>query len=86
MKKGLLVIFFILMHFKGAACPVCDARQPKVLRGITHGQGPESNWDYLIISVMGGIVLLTFFFSVKWLISPGEKSGTHIKRTIMNWQ
>lgn len=86
MKKSLLIIVFILTRLIAEACPVCEARQPKVLRGITHGQGPENNWDYLIISVVGAIVILTLFFSVKWLISPGEKSESHIKRTIINWQ
>lgn len=86
MKKILLIVIFILTRLIAGACPVCEARQPKVLRGITHGQGPENNLDYLIISGVGGIVVLALFFSVKWLIRPGEKSETHIKRTIINWQ
>lgn len=68
------------------SCPVCERNQPAVLRGITHGAGPESRWDYLIVWVTVAIVLATLFFSVKWIIRPGEKSGTHIKRMILNNQ
>ncbi len=82
--KNLLLSFLLVFPLTGIACPVCDQRQPKLLRGITHGAGPESNWDYLIISVMGIIVLVTLFYSVKWLLAPGEKSASHIKRFILD--
>jgi hypothetical protein len=55
-----------------------------MLKGITHGAGPESQWDYVIVWTTAAIVLLTLFFSVKWLIRPGEKSEDHIKRFILN--
>ena len=67
-----------------SACPVCERNQPKILRGITHGAGPESKWDYVIVWVTVAIVVCTLFFSVKWIIQPGEKSGHHIKRFILN--
>jgi hypothetical protein len=66
------------------ACPVCERNHPKILRGVTHGSGPEGKWDYVIVWVTVAIVLLTLFFSVKWLIRPGEKSERHIKRFILN--
>lgn len=66
------------------ACPVCERNQPKILRGITHGAGPESNWDYLIVWTTVLIVLATLFFSIKWILKPGEKSEQHIKRFILN--
>ncbi|MNY78392.1 hypothetical protein D3C86_2186140 [compost metagenome] len=72
------------MGLLAAACPVCDQRQPKLLEGIAHGAGPESNWDYLIVSVVGIIVILTLVFSARMLIKPGEKSSDHIKRLIIN--
>jgi len=84
MKNFLLTFVLILFSASGYACPVCDQRQPKLLRGITHGAGPDSNWDYLIISVMGAIVLATLYYSVKWLLVPGEKSAKHIKRHILD--
>lgn len=84
MKRFLLLLLLVLFSVAGYACPVCDQRQPKLLRGITHGAGPDSNWDYLIISVMGAIVLVTLYYSVKWLLAPGEKSASHIKRFILD--
>ena len=83
MKNFLLIFGFFLLSVASYACPVCYQQQPKLLRGITHGAGPGSNWDYVIISVMGAIVLVTLFYSVKWLMAPGETSTGHIKRFIL---
>ena len=57
---------------------------PGSAAGITHGTGPQSNWDFLIISATAIIVIATLFFSIKWLLMPGEKSDTHIKHLILN--
>lgn len=84
MKKPFLTAILLLNTLWVLACPVCERNQPKVLRGITHGAGPESKWDYVIVWVTVAIVLFTLFFSVKWLIRPGEKSDRHIKRFILN--
>jgi choline-glycine betaine transporter len=83
-RKIILLAGVILIHLSAWACPVCERNQPKVLKGITHGTGPESQWDYVIVWITILIVLLTLFFSVKWLIRPGEKSPEHIKRVILN--
>ncbi|WP_395047377.1 hypothetical protein [Flavobacterium sp.] len=83
MKK--LITFLSLMLFQIAvfACPVCERNQPKVLRGIVHGAGPESNWDYISIWFTIIIALITLFYSLKWLIEPGEKNTDHIKYSIL---
>ena len=65
------------------ACPVCQRNQPKIIRGIVHGSGPDSNWDYVSIWITILIALITLFFSVKWLIKPGEKNSDHIKYSIL---
>ncbi|SFO48324.1 hypothetical protein SAMN05428949_5344 [Chitinophaga sp. YR627] len=65
------------------ACDACKKKQAVVLGGLTHGKTPDSNWDYLIVVVMVVIVLVTLFYSVKWLIRPGEKSADHIKQFIL---
>jgi hypothetical protein len=65
-------------------CDACKKQQPKLLQGITHGTGPESSWDYLIVYVAVAIVLVSLFYSVKWLIRPGEKSSLHIKQFVLN--
>lgn len=86
MKKICLITPALFAFLSVAACPACERQQPKILRGIIHGAGPESKWDYMIVWATVAIVLLTLFFSVKWLISPGEKSDLHIKRFILNNQ
>lgn len=84
MKNTVLVIFLLSIRATLFACGVCEKQQPKILRGITHGAGPKSNWDYLIISIAAAIVVFTFYFSVKWLIRPGENAATHIKYLTVN--
>ena len=64
------------------ACPVCERNQPKLLKGIVHGKGPDSNWDYLSVWVTVIISVVALFYTVKWLIRPGEKSMSHIKYSI----
>lgn len=85
MKKILLLIPLIAFSISSWACPACEAQQPKILRGITHGAGPTSNWDYVAGIVTILIVLFVLFYTIKWLINPGERESTHIKRTILNF-
>lgn len=84
MRKLSLIALLLCNAVWGLACPVCERNQPKILKGITHGAGPDSKWDYLIVWITVAIVLTTLFFSVKWLIRPGERSANHIKRFILN--
>lgn len=86
MKKlsSILAIASLVMQQSVCACPVCDRHQPKILRGVVHGSGPDSQFDYWIIATVALIVLASLFFSVKWLIRPMEKESTHIKRMIIN--
>ncbi len=84
MKHTITTLFLLLLVGAAYACPVCERNQPKIFKGIAHGAGAESQWDYVIIATVSAIVLLTFFFSIKWLIKPGEKSNQHIKRTVLN--
>lgn len=83
MKKWILII---ILFWQSAviACPVCERQQPKILRGIVHGQGPDSSWDYIIVWSVVVITLITLIFAVKWLLKPGEKNKTHIKYSILN--
>ncbi len=85
MKKLLLMIPMIVLGIAAMACPACEAQQPKILRGITHGSGPTSNWDYVAGIVTILIVIVVLFYTIKWLINPGEKETSHIKRTILNF-
>ncbi|MBO9617856.1 MAG: hypothetical protein J7539_02375 [Niabella sp.] len=83
-RKIIFSLSCLLLHLAAVACAVCERSQPRVLRGITHGGGPNSKWDYLIVWTAVIIVLATLFCSIKWLIRPGEQSGNHIKRSILN--
>mgnify|MGYP001175456162 CR=1 FL=1 len=85
MKKIWCLISLLVSAASIYACPACEKQQPKLLRGITHGAGPSSNWDYVIILAAVVVVLATLYFTVKWLLKPGEKEMNHIKRTILNF-
>ena len=86
MIKKYIVTGFLLMIFQlMQACPVCEKQQPAITQGITHGTGPQSNWDWLIVAVISIITLVTLFYSVKFLVKPGEKSSSHIKHCILNY-
>lgn len=65
------------------ACTVCKKNQPEILQGITHGAGPDSNWDYVIVSVMVAVVVGTFLLSIRYLINPRETKASHIKNSIL---
>ena len=74
----------MLIAAAGWACPVCEKQQPKVLRGVAHGAGPDNNWDYFIVGVIAVIVLITLYYSMKWLVRPGEDRPSHIKRSVLD--
>lgn len=82
--KYLLSIFVLLIVQIANACPVCEKQQPKITQGLTHGAGPQSNWDWVIIAIISLITVLTLIYSLKYLIKPGEKSENHIKQSILS--
>lgn len=82
-KSIFLTVILLLLNGVMFACPTCEKNQPKITQGLTHGTGPDSNWDWVIVSVILLITLLTLFFSVKYLIRPGEKNNDHIKHLII---
>ncbi|MEP6736810.1 MAG: hypothetical protein ABJA70_14905 [Chryseolinea sp.] len=86
MKKSILSIALIFANVGSIACEVCKKQQPKVLRGISHGPGPQSEWDYLIVGVTALIVMVSLFYSIKWIIRPGEREKEHIKHKIFKME
>lgn len=87
--KILSSLLFMLFFASGAyACEVCEAQQPKILRGAVHGPGPESWADYTISISAAIIVLFTLILSIKYLVKPGEKNPDHIKNIILeqHWE
>lgn len=82
--KNILTVLFLLIANFVFACEACKLQQPKITQSFTHGTGPESQWDWLIVAVIAVITLYTFVYSLKYLIKPGEKDKNHIKHSILN--
>lgn len=81
--KYLISVLVIFIAQIAIACPVCEKQQPKITQGLTHGVGPQSNWDWVIIAITLLITVLTLIYSIKYLIKPGEKNNDHIKQSIL---
>lgn len=81
--KYLISVLVIFIAQIAIACPVCEKQQPKITQGLTHGVGPQSNWDWVIIAIISLITVLTLIYSIKYLIKPGEKNNDHIKQLIL---
>ncbi len=84
LKRILLSVLAVFACMDVLACEVCKKQQPKVLRGITHGAGPESDWDYVVVCCAVMLVLISLFYAIKWTMYPGEKEREHIKHSIFN--
>ena len=82
MKKVFSTV--VLLHLAVGvivACTVCGKQQPKITRGITHGTGPQSDWDYVIVCATALIVLISLYYAIKWIAKPGESENSHIKHS-----
>jgi len=66
------------------ACDACKLQQPDITRELTHGAGPEGNEDWVIVGMVSILVLLTLFYSVKFLVKPEEKDTGHIKYSVLS--
>lgn len=78
------ILSFIFISTPLLACEVCSKQQPRVLKNITHGAGPQGQEDYVIIVSAIIIVALTLFFSIKYLVKPGEKAPNHVKNIVID--
>lgn len=72
MKKVFFLLALLVMTLVVSACPTCSQQQPRILRGISHGAGPESNWDLLIVTAMALVVVATLFFPDCICGNPGS--------------
>ncbi len=82
----LTVILVLIAHISAIACEACNQNQPKILRNITHGSGPQSNWDYFIAITMVLIVIYSLYASIKCFVKPSEKQYSDIKNIILKQQ
>ncbi|MBD3749462.1 MAG: hypothetical protein IE931_08195 [Sphingobacteriales bacterium] len=85
-KVGILLLVLIYSTGLTFACEMCEKQKPKLLQGIGHGAGPDSNYDYLIIGITVLITVFSLFFAIKWIIKPGEKEQSHIKRVFLEFE
>jgi len=83
MKAVAVILLASFLPAKVWACEVCESNQPEVLKNVTHGPGPQSDWDFVIIWSAVAIVALTLYLSLKYLLRPNEQSGSHIKNIVV---
>lgn len=76
-------LFLLIVNF-ALACEACKLQQPKITQNFTHGTGPESRWDWIIVASVALITIYTLIFSIKYLVKPGEKDKNHIKYSVLN--
>mgnify|MGYP000002872892 CR=1 FL=1 len=86
LKFILATVFVIAAQSAALACDACQKQQPKITAEFTHGAGPTSNWDWVIVAVISIITVATLIYSIKYLVAPGEKSASHIKNSILRKQ
>jgi hypothetical protein len=85
MLKGMLcAILLSAASLPALACDACKKQQPKLLQGITHGAGPDSTWDYVIVSIMVIITLYSFYAMIRFMAKSRDKVYQDIKSSIIN--
>ena len=83
-KERIFLVILMMWIFPSMACEVCSVNQPKMLKNITHGTGPEGNTDMIIIWSAAVIVTITLIYSIKYLVNPKENKKDHIKNSVIN--
>ena len=84
MKKLIIILLLAFVKFDALACEACKKQQAKFLQGISHGPGPDSNWDYVIVAIMTVVTLYVLVATIKCMIKPAEQNEQHVKRMIFN--
>lgn len=87
--KSFLLTFalVVLANVATFACEACNKNQPKILRNITHGSGPQSNWDYFVVILMVLITVYTLYATIRCFVTrKTELKYNDIKNTILTEQ
>lgn len=81
------IALLLLLGFEtmSKACEACELQQPAITRGLTHGTGPQSQFDWIWVVLSAIITVYTLIYSFKYLIKPGEKEKSHIKNNVLNY-
>ena len=83
----LTVVLVFVANTVTFACEACNQNQPKILRNITHGSGPQSNWDYFVVIAMVLITVYTLYATIRcFLTRKTELKYNDIKNTILKQQ
>lgn len=86
-KRCLLTVLLLMAaNMATFACEACNQNQPKILRNITHGGGPEGVWDYFVVIIMVLITIYTLYATIRCFISPTETKYNRIKNEILTPQ
>jgi len=68
MKKTILATMISLgITSSTLACELCKSQQPKVLRELAHGMGPQGAVDYLIVWTGVAVVILALITTLYFL-------------------
>ena len=81
--KYYIFSFLFLCSALVMACPVCEEREPKLTKGLTHGATPDSDWDWVIVAFIAALTILTLVYSIRFLVNPKENQTDHIKNSIL---
>lgn len=81
--RKIIVLFFAISANLAFACDACKLQQPKITKNITHGTGPGGYVDWIIVGLIAVLTVITLFYSVKFLLLPGEKNREHIKYSFL---
>lgn len=82
-RIALALLSLAMLRTTAWACETCRAQQPEVLRGLTHGAGPQGNFDYVIVFVTLAVAVLALVYAIKFIVHPGEREADHIKRIVL---
>ncbi|OOQ57826.1 hypothetical protein BC343_13685 [Mucilaginibacter pedocola] len=82
MRKYIVTIPVILVSGTAFGCDACK-KQQSFFTGISHGRGPESTWDYLIVALMVIVTLYVLFAALNCMFRPYENHRSHIKYTFI---
>jgi len=67
------------------ACELCKSQQPKVLRELAHGMGPQGAVDYLIVWTGVAVVILALITTLYFLLFP-SKADAYFQIKNMNFE
>lgn len=81
----IVILVLVLWQAVAKACEACDLQQPKITRGLTHGAGPKSMWDWVAVAIIMLISIATVYYFIKYLIKPDAKKRIELKNNVLDF-